>query len=147
MKDYIITHGLQYGIYLLEVVLFVLLAQRGKLRRLKWLGLYVFGFFVVDGVARPVVLHYFGFVIPQYSYFYWLTDVVLVLGAFLLICSFFRRACAREEKMWGFTRSLLVFAFVLVLAISALFLTRNYTQLFTASLLNSAKTSTLLAWC
>jgi hypothetical protein len=131
MSDLLFIRGLQYGGYALEVVLFLLLARRGMLRRLKGLGLYVMALFVVDGVGRPAVLHYFDLQSRQYCNFYWLTDVVLALGAFLLICAFFRRACAGEEKLWRFTRLLLVFSFILVLAISALLLTRNYTQLFT----------------
>jgi len=131
MSDWIFIHGLQYLGYILEVVLIALLAWRGTLRRLKSLGLYVLLLFVVDAVARPAVLQYFGLASRKYYYFYWLTDVMLALGAFLLICAFFRRACAREEKLWQLTRLLLVFAFILVLGISALILTRNYTQLFT----------------
>lgn len=131
MSDQIFFHGLQYGIYVLELVLFVLLARCGRWTRLKGLCLYVLLLFVVDGVARAAVLHYFGLESTQYRYFYWLTDVVLALGAFLLICAFFWRACAREDKLWAFTRLLLVFAFILVLGISALFLSRGYTHLFT----------------
>jgi len=58
--------------------------------------------------------------------------VVLAICAFVLICSFFRRACAAEERMWRFVRTLLVCVFVLVLGISALALTRHYSQLYTA---------------
>jgi hypothetical protein len=131
MFDQIFFSGLQYGIYVLEVVVFLLLARGGKWARLKGLCLYVSALFVVDGVARPVVLHRFGYGSAQYQNFYWLSDVALALGAFLLICAFFRRACAHEEKLWRLTRLLLVFAFILVVALSALFITRNYTQLFT----------------
>jgi hypothetical protein len=53
------------------------------------------------------------------------------LGAFLLTCGFFRRACAQEDKLWRFVRLLLIFVFILVGAISALVLTRHYSQLFT----------------
>jgi hypothetical protein len=129
MSNWILTHGLQYAGYALEVLLFVVLARRGKLRPLAGLCLYVSALFLADGVARPAVLNYFGQESTQYYYFYWLTDVVLAMGAFLLTCAFFRRACAREEKLWRFMRMVLVFAFLIVLGISALYLTRNYTQL------------------
>ncbi|MBZ5668168.1 MAG: hypothetical protein LAO04_00335 [Acidobacteriia bacterium] len=132
MSDQILIHGLQYGIYILEAGVCVLLAARGGWRHLKGLFLYVTLLFGLDGVARPAVLNYFGRTSVQYAYFYWLTDVVLALGAFLVICSFFQRACAREEKLWRFVRLLLFLVFVLVGAISALSLTRNYTQLFTS---------------
>ncbi|MFZ0963376.1 MAG: hypothetical protein WAO35_21145 [Terriglobia bacterium] len=131
MSNWILIHGLQYGIYVLEAVVCVLLVARGRWRRLKGLCLYVTLLFGLDGVARPAVLNYFGGASAQFAYFYWLTDVALALGAFLLTCAFFRRACTREDKLWRFVRLLLVFVLVLVVAVSALALTRNYTQLFT----------------
>jgi len=131
MSDQILIHGLQYGIYLLEAVLCVLLVSRGAWRHLKGLFLYVLLLFTLDGVARSAALSYFGQTSTQFAYFYWLTDVVLTTGAFLLTCSFFWRACAREEKLWRFARLLLVFVFLLVGVISALTLTRHYTHLFT----------------
>jgi len=131
MTDEILIHALQYGIYILEAALCVLLAKHGVWRRHKGLCLYVALLFVLDGVARPVVLHHFGRLSVQFAYFYWLTDVALAMGAFLLTCSFFRRACAQEEKLWRFVRVMLVFVFLLVIAISALALSRHYTQLYT----------------
>jgi hypothetical protein len=131
MSDQILIHGLQYGIYVLEAGVCVLLASRGRWWHLKGLSLYVTLLFGLDGVARPAVLNYFGGKSVQFAYFYWLTDVVLAMGAFLLICSFFRRACTQEQKLWRFVRLLLVFVFVLVVAISFLALTRHYSQLYT----------------
>lgn len=129
MGEKIISFGLQYAGYGLEVLLCVILAGQGRWRRLKGLGLYVLGLFLLDGVARPAALNYFGRTSAQFASFYWLTDVVLALGAFLLICGFFRRACTREEKLWRFVRMLLVFVFILVVGVTLLSLTRNYTQL------------------
>jgi hypothetical protein len=131
VNDQILNDALLYGIYILEGVVCVLLALRGGWRQHKGLCLYVALLFTLDGVARGAVLSYFGRTSVQYAYFYWLTDVVLAMGAFLLTCSFFRRACTQEQKLWHFVRLLLVFVFMLVVAISALSLTRNYTQLFT----------------
>ena len=130
MSDQILIHGLQYGISILEATLCVLLASRGRWRRHKGLCLYVATLFVLDGLARAAVLSFFGQKSNQYFYFYWLTDVVFALGAFLLICAFFRRACARQERLWRLVRPMLVFVFALVMAISAFALTRHYTQLF-----------------
>ncbi len=131
MGGQFLIRGLQYGIYILEGVVCVSLASHGRWRRLKGLCLYVTLLFGLDGVARSAVLNYFGWDSSQFRYFYWLTDVVLALGAFLLTCGFFRRACAREEKLWFFVRKVLVFVFVLVIAVSALVLTRHYSKLFT----------------
>jgi hypothetical protein len=108
----------------------VALARGGRLRRLKGLGLYVASLFLLDGVARPAVSNFFGQGSPQFFYFYWLTDVVFALGAFLVICGFFRRACAKEEKMWGLVKHLLVLVFLVVLGFTALSLTRHYSLLY-----------------
>jgi hypothetical protein len=125
MADLVLAHGLQYLIYAMEVCVGLLLVRHATWRRLKALSLYVPVLFLLDGVARPAVCNYFGQESAAYRSFYWLTEVVLALGAFLLICSFFRRACAREEKLWRFVRALLLFVFILVLVISAVFILRN----------------------
>jgi hypothetical protein len=55
---------------------------------------------------------------------------VFALGAFLVICGFFQRACKQEDKMWKFVRLLLIFVFIVVLGVSTLSLTRHYTHLY-----------------
>jgi len=125
------VYALQYACYGMEAFVCFLLSRQGGWRRLKGLFLYVALLFCLDGLARPSVLSYFGPTSMQYAYCYWLTDVALAIGAFLLICSFFRRACVREQNLWRFARVMLVFVFLLVVAISALALTRHYTQLYT----------------
>jgi len=127
--DQLLLYGVQYATYALEVWVFVSLVWRGRWRRLKGLGLYVVSLFLLDGVARPAVSNFFGQTSRQFFYFYWITDVVFALGAFLVICGFFRRASAHEEKLWKVVRLLLIFVPPLVLGISALSLTRNYTHL------------------
>ncbi len=131
MTDQILIHGLQYGIYILEGALCLLLAKQGAWRRQLSFFVYVTLLFAVDGLARPAVLDHFGRASMGFFYFYWLTDVALAMGAFLLTCSFFRRACKQEEKLWRFVRLFLVFVFLVVVAISVLSLTRHYTQLYT----------------
>jgi hypothetical protein len=64
----------------------------------------------------------------EYFYVYWSTDFLLVISAFLLVCSLFRCACRDKEKMWGFVRRLLAFVFVLVVGISGLSISRNYSH-------------------
>jgi heme A synthase len=131
MSEQFLGSVFQNAAYAVEFSVCLLLVWRGRWRRLKGLGLYVAGLLLLDGVARPAVLDRFGPTSINYEYFYWLTDVGLALGAFLLICSFFRRACAEEETRWRFIRLMLVSVFVLVLGVSALKLTSNYTHLFT----------------
>jgi hypothetical protein len=131
MSDKLLIYGLGYAGYGMEALVCFLLTRQGRWRRLKGLCLYVTLLFCLDGVARPAVLNHFGSTSVQFAYFYWLTDVVLAMGAFLLICSLFRRASAREEKLWRFVRLLLVLVFFLVVVVSALTLTRNYNHLYT----------------
>lgn len=128
--DQVLLYAVQYATYAVEVWVCVALARGGRLRRLKGLGLYVASLFLLDGVARPAVSNFFGQGSPQFFYFYWLTDAVFALGAFLVICGFFRRACAQEEKMWGLVKHLLVLVFLIVLGFTGLTLTRHYTNLY-----------------
>jgi multisubunit Na+/H+ antiporter MnhC subunit len=130
MAESLVQRALPYSVYLLEVALLALLFLSGRWRRLFGVSLYLLLFFAADAIGRPYVLYRYGVRSATYGYFYWLTDALLALAAFLLVCAFFRRACVREEKMWRFLRLLLVFVFILVLGISLLALSRNYTQLW-----------------
>lgn len=131
MAERLVGYVLQYGVYSLEVGLLVFLLWRDHWRRLAGVFLYVLWFLALDGIGRPYVLYRYGLTSREYAYFFWLSDVVLTLAAFLLVCAFFRRACAQEEKMWRFLRLMLVFVFILVLGISLFSLSRNYSQLLT----------------
>jgi lipoprotein signal peptidase len=98
--------------------------------RLRGIFLYLVAYFSLDAVARGYVLYHFGVNSHQYFYCYWLTDVAITLGAFLLVCAFFRRASARHADMWRYLRLMLVLVFVLVVGISAFSLSQNYGNLF-----------------
>jgi hypothetical protein len=130
MAEKLANDVLQYSGYLLEAGLLLFLIWRQRSRSLAGLSVYVGFLLGIDVIARPYALSY-GLKSPEYQASYWLTDVALQLAAFLLVCSFFRRACAKEEKMWHFVRLLLVFVFILVFGISLISLSRNYTHLFT----------------
>jgi len=129
-SDQLLLYAVQYATYVLEVCVCATLAWEGRWRRLKGLGLYVATLFLLDGVARPAVSNFFGKESIQFFYFYWTTDLVFALGAFLVSCGFFRRAFAKEEKVWNFVRLLLIFVFLVVLGITALSFTRHYTDLY-----------------
>ena len=120
---YYLADGLALGLLLLIV-------WRGLWQRLLAPSLYLFALLLIDGFARRYVLYHFGVSSHEYYYFYWLTDIALALGAFLLICTFFQRACANETKMWHFIRLFLIFVFILVLGISAFSLSRNYSNIY-----------------
>jgi lysylphosphatidylglycerol synthetase-like protein (DUF2156 family) len=85
----------------------------------------------VAQLTRAYILHEFGLRSWQYFYVYWSTDLLLVVSAFLLVYFFFRCACRNEGKIWGYVRLLLAFAFVLVVGISGLIFSRNYSHLVT----------------
>ena len=131
MSELVLTRGLQYAGYIVEAILCLLLMWQGRWRRLRVLCLYVAALFLLDGVARSASLSFFGQSSTQYYYFYWVTDVALALGAFLLVCGFFYRAFAKDEKRWAFVRLLLPSVFVIVLGVSALSITRHYANLYT----------------
>jgi len=56
---------------------------------------------------------------------------VLTVLAFALVCAFFRRACAGDEKMWHNLRPLLAFVFLLLAAISYFMIASKFSNLFT----------------
>lgn len=128
MLDNLLGYGLQYAIYGLEGLLFLLLLQRGQWKRQLGVWLYVFSLVAVDGGVRPYVLYRYGLHSDQYASWYWISDVILALGAFTLVCSFFRRACQQRET-WHTLRLSLLFVFILVTLISFFSLSRNYHEL------------------
>lgn len=121
-----VSVAVQYGIYLIEAGLLVYMGARRRVKTLLPVFLYLSLLLAVDAIGRPYVLYSYGYTSSQYAYFYWLTDVLLVLGAFLLVCVFFRRACAHQEKLWHFIRLLLGLVFALALLISLLTLSNHY---------------------
>ncbi len=129
------SYVVQYAGYLLEAVLLGYLLVRGHARRLAGLTVYVGFLLGMDGVARPYALYRYGISSTEYMASFWLTDALLQLAVFLLVCSFFSRVCAREAKLWYFVRLLLVFVFILVFGISFISLSQNYAQLFTRFLI------------
>src|SRR5713226_239832 len=104
-------YGVQYAVYLLELILVVFLVARGRWRRLSSLFVYLILLFAVDGVARPYVLYRYGIRSGEYASFFW-------------------RACAKERNLWHSIRLLLVFVFIIVLGVSFISLSRNYKHLF-----------------
>ena len=130
MIETLVQHGIQYGVYLAEVGLFLYLVLWGHCKRLVGVSLYVAGLLTIDAIARPRVLALYGFTSPQYFYFFYVTDAILALSAFLLVCSFFRRASVERREMWQSLRLVLVSVFIIVVGISCVSLKMNYTNLF-----------------
>jgi len=122
---------IQYPIYLLEAGVLGYILLRRRERSLLPVAIYLGLLVALDGLGRSFVLHLYGFTSLQYAYFYWLTDVLLALGAFLLVCLFFRRACAEHPQLWQVVWLVLVFVLILVAGISLFSLSRNFDHLFT----------------
>lgn len=132
MPNGLVIDGLQYAGYVLELALLVVLLWRGYARRLAALCFYVTVYFAVDAVLRPWTLHRYGPGSVEYFYLYWLSDALLSLCTFLLICALFQRACAHDQKVWNFIRPILLLVLAFIVADSALALERHYNDLFTA---------------
>lgn len=125
----IATYGLQCIGILSEVALIVgILCSRQK-RQYAGPGLYIASLLSCE-LVRLCAWRTYGSASPEYFYAYWTTDFLLVISAFLLVCLFFQRACAKTQEMWRLVRLLLVFVFILVVGISCLSLSRNYNHLF-----------------
>ena len=130
MLDALARYGIYYLVYFLEVVLLAFMVWRGHWRRWKGIFLYVASLLAIDGIARSYVLARYGFSSHEYAYFFWLTDVLLVLAAFLLVCALWRQVCRHEAYLWRHVRFLLGSVFVLALGISWLSLHRHFQSLF-----------------
>lgn len=132
MPEGLVLRGLQYAGYALEFGLLAFLLSRGFSQRPRWLCAYVAAFCSVDAVLRPWILYRYGASSREYYNVYWLSDALLVLATFLLLCAFFRRACSHAPELWAFLRPVLGLILLLVLGISAFTLSQHRNDLFTA---------------
>ena len=121
--------GIYYLSDFLVLGLLLFISQPSLWRRLTGFWTYLLALLLIDGVARRYVLYHYGARSAQYFYVYWISDVVLTLGTFLLVCAFFRRACSSKPEMWANIRTLLVFVFLVVAAITAFSLSKNYASI------------------
>jgi hypothetical protein len=129
MFSTLIVHGLQYADYALEASLVVVLLLRGWWKRYPGFFAYLSAFALIDAILRPTVLYSYGQSSRQYLYGYYLTDIILTLGAFLLICLFFRRACAQKREFWPVLRTMLISVFSIVTFLSCFTMSRHYGHL------------------
>jgi hypothetical protein len=128
MTEGLISGGIQYTAYLLEIALFAYLVLWGPGRRLFGVCLLLVSYLGTDWIIRPYTLIHFGLRSREYYYVYWLSDVVLTLEAFGLICFFFRRAFQRQRKTWDQMRQMLLWVFLLVLAATCISLYFKYSN-------------------
>jgi hypothetical protein len=123
-NDVLICLGL-----VLEVGLLVYLVACGHAKRVWELVVYLAVSSGV-GMARLYTLHHYGFTSSQYGNCYWTTDLLLVLAAFVLVVSFFRRACSHNQEMWHFVRLLLGTVLVAITVVSFFSLSSHEDKLF-----------------
>jgi len=120
---------LSYAGYILEAGLLVYLLARGHAKRLWELVFYlVMSLSVI--AARSYTLRHYGLDSSQYWNSYWTTDLLLVLAAFVVVASFFRRACSQNAEMWQFVRLLLGAVLVAITIVSFFSLSSHKDKVF-----------------
>jgi len=116
MLGNLLASGVGYLVQIAEVGLLIYLLSHGLWKRHAGVLVYLLSLLAVDEVVRRYFFHTYGLDSLAYAYSYWLTDVLLALEAFGLMCIFFRRACA--PQLWRVLRLSLIVVFVLIAAIS-----------------------------
>lgn len=120
---------LSYAGYAFEAGLLVYLFAHGYAKRLWELVFYlVMSLGVI--ATRSYTLHHYGLGSTQYWNCYWTTDLLLVLAAFVLVASFFRRACSHNGEMWHFVRLLLGAVLVGIAVVSYFSLSTHKDKVF-----------------
>lgn len=84
------------------------------------------------GVTRSYAVQRYGVGSSQYGNCYWTTDLLLVLAVFVLVASFFRRACSEKPEMWRHIRLLLGTVFVLIAGMSSYSLSGHKGPIFSS---------------
>jgi len=120
---------LSYAGYILEAGLLVYLLVHGHAKRLWELVFYLLMSLSVIA-ARSYTLHHYGLGSSQYWNCYWTTDLLLVLAAFVVVASFFRRACSENPEMWQFVRLLLGTVLVAITIVSFFSLSSHKDKVF-----------------
>jgi hypothetical protein len=118
-----------YGVCVIEAGLLVYLLSGGHAKRV-WELVFYLSISLGVGGARTYALHRYGFDSPQYGSCYWATDLLIVLAAYVLVVSFFRRACSHNAEMWHFVRLLLGAVLVGITAVSYFSLASHQDKFF-----------------
>ncbi len=126
--------GLSYLTYGLEMTLFLLVLLRGRWEKLKGVATYLGLLLILDAAGRPFFLYRYGYHSSQYNNFYWISDDILTLSAFLLMAWLFYRVTRNQGEMWAQARLLLVMVFVILLVVSFLSVSHNLATSFRHSI-------------
>jgi hypothetical protein len=120
---------LSYSGTVFEAGLLIVLLRRRLTLSLWELSVYLLTALGV-GATRSYTLHEYGLGSVQYGYCYWSTDLLLVLASFVLVVSFFRRACSENHELWRFVRMLLGAVIVVIAVISSFSLSKHHDRIF-----------------
>ncbi len=124
---------LGYADYGSAAVLLLYLLYRvflGRASGLRGMTAYMLASVVSGTPLMWASLHY-GPRSPQYAVSYWAVSLIIVFAAFLLIGSFFRRACSDGvHPIWRYVRLMLVLVFVLTGAVSYLAFSLRHAHFF-----------------
>lgn len=131
MDQVTLSSVLTYAGTVLEAGLLIVLIRRHLTKSLWGVVVYLLATVSV-GVTRSYTVQRYGFASSQYGNCYWTTDLLLVLAVFVLVTSFFRRACTEKPEMWHHVRVLLGTVFVLITGISALSLSGHKGPIFSS---------------
>jgi hypothetical protein len=131
--DLLVKHFIGYADEAIEATLLLYLAAaaiRGRWRGLAPIGAYML-VSVGVGIARELTFLHYGPLSRKYAICYWLTDFLIVLSVFLLICYFFRRASlGGAPHLWPHIRLLLLTVFVLTGAASYFIVASHHATFF-----------------
>lgn len=131
MDQVTLSSILSYTGVVFEAGLLVVLLRRRLAVDLWEISLYLLTALSV-GAARYYVLARYGFASQQYGTCYWATDLLLVLAAFVLVVSFFRRACSENAEMWQFVKMLLGAVLIAIAVISYFSLANHRGEIFSS---------------
>jgi len=129
MDHVTLSSALSYTGTVFEAGLLVVLLRRRLTVSLWELSVYLLTALGV-GVARSYTLARYGFASAQYGHCYWTTDLLLVLAAFVLVASFFKRACSGNPEMWRYVSLLLGTVLVAIAGISYFSLSSHRGKIF-----------------
>lgn len=131
MDQITLSSVLTYLGTVLEAGLLVVILRRHLTKGLWGVVVYLLATVSV-GVTRSYTVQQYGVASPQYGNCYWTTDLLLVLAVFVLVASFFSRACSDNPEMWRHVRLLLGTVFVLIAGMSAFSLSGHKGPIFSS---------------
>ncbi len=126
MLEHPLQYGLCYATYVAELGLFIFLVVSGRIKRFSNIAFYLIVLLTVDGAGRYYFLYRYGLQSTQYGYFYFESDAVLVMSAYIVVCLLFRQVCLGHKELWSYLKLTLVMVLLLMLGVTWLTLMRSH---------------------